>query len=263
MFIKMRNLLFSMLVGSLFAVASPADARALEESGQQSGPASGMLSRTVRIGRESYNYQLYVPANLRSKEKPPMIVFLHGIGQRGEGGFVRAEGGSGAVARQYLEQVPAIILLPQCRRNQYWHNPEMERMVMTAIDQTVAEFGADTKRLYLTGVSMGGYGAWHIASQHAGRFAALVSICGGSPLKTGDRFAPIARRVGRTPVWVFHGREDRIVPVNESRQMVEALQAIEGNRVRYTEIEGVGHNVWFNALAEPQLLPWILAQRLS
>ena len=258
----MRNLLFSMLVGSLFAVASPADSRALEEPGQQSGQASGMLSRTVRVGNESHGYQLYVPANLRGKEKPPVIVFLHGIGQRGEGGFVRAEGGAGAVARQYLEQVPAIILLPQCRRNQFWHDPEMERMVMTAIDQTVAEFSADTKRLYLTGVSMGGYGAWHIASQQAGRFAALVSICGGSSMTKGNRFDALAKKVGETPAWLFHGADDKIVQVSESRQITKALEANGGN-VKYNEYENVGHNVWFNVLAEKDLLPWLFAQQLG
>ena len=132
-----------------------------------------------------------------------------------------------------------------------------------AIDQTITEFGADARRVYLAGVSMGGFGAWHFASQHPRRFAAVVSICGGSPVVSGDRFGTVARGVGRTPVWVFHGAEDRIVPVSESRRMVEALRAVEGSRVRYSEYAGVGHNVWMNALAEPGLLPWLFEQRLD
>ena len=136
-------------------------------------------------------------------------------------------------------------------------------MVIAALDRTVAEFDVDARRLYLTGVSMGGFGAWHIASRHPGKFAALVSICGGSPLREGDRFAPIARQVGKTPAWVFHGTDDRIVPVSESRQLVAALKAVEGNRVRYSEYTGVGHNVWLNALAENGLLPWLFEQRLE
>jgi predicted peptidase len=139
----------------------------------------------------------------------------------------------------------------------------MERMVMAALDQTAAEFDADAKRLYLTGVSMGGFGAWHIVAQHQGKFAAIVSICGGSPLRSGDRFAPIARRVGTTPAWVFHGEADRVVPVSESREMVKALKAVSGNRVRYNEYQGVGHNVWLNALREAELMPWLLAQHLD
>jgi predicted peptidase len=107
----------------------------------------------------------------------------------------------------------------------------------------------------------GGFGAWHLAAEHTGKFAAVVNICGGSTLTGGDRFTTVAQRIGRTPVWVFHGSDDKVVPVTESRGMVEALRRVEGSRVRYTEYEGAGHNVWLNAAAEPGLLRWLLAQR--
>lgn len=223
---------------------------------------TGLLVRSVEVGRASYSYQVYVPRSMQGKQNPPVIVFLHGIGQRGTGGFLPTQGTAAAMMRHYLEQVPAIVLLPQCRKGSYWSDPVMDQMVMGAIEKTASEFGADSERLYLTGVSMGGFGAWHLASEHPGRFAALVSICGGSPLREGDRFAGIARRVGKTPAWLFHGTADRVVPVSESRQMVEALHAVKGN-VRYSEYEGVGHNVWFKAFAEKELMPWLLAQRLS
>jgi predicted peptidase len=250
----MRTFLFSLLMGGMTAFTSPADVE---------GQTSGLLTRTVRVGNESYNYQVYVPAKLQGRGKLPVILFLHGISQRGEGGFVPNKGAAGSVARGYLEQVPAIILLPQCRKGQYWSDPEMERMVMAALDQTAAEFDADARRLYLTGVSMGGFGAWHMAAQHQGKFAAIVAICGGSPLRNDDRFAPIARRVGTTPAWVFHGEDDHVVPVSESRQMVQALKAVGGSRVRYNEYKGVGHNVWLKVLGEAELIPWLLAQHLD
>lgn len=250
----MKFLAWSILLGGLLGGAPPASA--------QDG-RSGLLTRTVRTDGRSYSYQVYVPAKVKAQANPPVIIFLHGIGQRGEGGFLPTSGPAIGIARRYLEQVPAIILLPQCRQGLYWHSPEMERMVMAALDQTVTEFSANSKRLYLTGVSMGGFGAWHLASQQSGRFAALVSICGGSPLTSGDRFGPIARGIGQTPVWVFHGADDRIVPVSESRQMVAALKEVKGSRVRYNEYPGVGHNVWMKALAEPGLLPWLLEQRLD
>ncbi|HEX8421787.1 MAG TPA: alpha/beta hydrolase-fold protein, partial [Pyrinomonadaceae bacterium] len=227
----------------------------------QEGQNSGLLTRAVKVGAATYNYQVYVPAKLREQTKLPVIVFLHGIGQRGEGGFVPAQGGANAMMRSYLEQIPAIVLLPQCLKGHFWHDAEMERMVTESLRQTVAEFGADEGRLYLTGVSMGGFGAWHLASKFPGKFAALVPICGGSTLIAADRFTPIARGVGKTPVWVFHGADDRIVPVSESRGMVAALKATGGD-VRYNEYAGVGHNVWLNVLAEQELLPWMLAQRL-
>jgi predicted peptidase len=251
----MRALVQALLLGGVLTAAATTTNAAAGES------KAGLLTRTVSVGGESYTYQVYVPAKLAGKADQPVILFLHGIGQRGEGGFIPAGGTAGALATQYLEQVPAIALLPQCRKGQYWHDPAMERMVMAAAEQTTAEFRADAKRLYLAGVSMGGFGVWHLASAHAGRFAAVVSICGGSPLTAGDRFTPLARKVGRTPAWVFHGSEDRLVPVTESRRMVEALKAVGGSRVRYSEYEGVGHNVWMNALAEPGLLPWLLGQR--
>jgi predicted peptidase len=197
---------------------------------------------------------------LAGKQKLPVILFLHGIGQRGTGGFVK--GAAAILIRQYLERLPAIVVLPQCDKSLYWTDPEMEAMVMATLNGTVAEFSADRERLYMIGVSMGGYGAWHLAAEHAGKFAAFVSICGGSPLRTGDRFQTIARRVSQTPVWVFHGADDRVVPVSESREMVAALKNEKG-KVRYSEYEGVGHNVWLNAMKEPELLPWLLSQSLG
>jgi predicted peptidase len=247
----MRFILLSLLAGGIFSFISPAQARRQK---------SGLLSRTIRVGEKSYGYQIYVPASLAGTEKPPVILFLHGIGQRGEGGFVK--GAAAILIRQYLERLPAIVVLPQCEKGRYWTDPLMDRMVMATLNETVSEFGADTARLYLIGVSMGGYGAWHMAAEHQGTFAALVSICGGSPLRTGDRYKSIALRLRYTPTWVFHGAEDRVVPVSESRQMVAALKEVDGT-VRYSEYEGVDHNVWLNAVKEPELVPWILSQRLG
>lgn len=247
----MRFILLSLLVGGVFSLLSPGKANAEE---------GGLLTRNVRVGNKSYGYQVYMPGKLAGKERLPVILFLHGIGQRGSGGFVK--GAAAILIRQYLERLPAIVVLPQCEKGRYWTDPEMEAMVMATLNDAAAEFSADHERLYMIGVSMGGYGAWHLAAERAGTFAAFVSICGGSPLRTGDRFNSIARRVRQTPVWVFHGADDRVVPVSESRQMVTALKDVKG-KVRYSEYEGVGHNVWLNVMKEPELLPWLLSQRLS
>lgn len=247
----MRAGIMSLLIGGLLTTAS------VDAQGQE----NGLLNRNLKLGATSYTYQVYVPQSVRGKQNAPVILFLHGIGQRGSGGFLPTDGVKGSMVRHYLEKVPAIVVLPQCRKGSYWSDPLMDRMVIEAVDRTVEEFSADPERLYLTGVSMGGYGAWSLAAEHPGKFAAIVSICGGSPARDGDRFASVARRIGRTPAWVFHGADDRVVPVSESRQMVEALKAAKGN-VRYSEYEGVGHNVWLKALQERELLPWMLKQRL-
>ena len=248
----MRDGLWSML-GGLLSSAVPA----------RGGDSQGSIqNRSVAVGPDSYEYQVYVPGKLQGERSLPVIVFLHGIGQRGTGGFVPTTGAAGALVRHYLGQVPALVLLPQCRPGKFWADPVMDRMVMDALEQTVREFGADPGRLYLTGVSMGGYGVWHLASHHSEKFAALVAICGGSPLREGDRFSPIAGKVGGTPAWLFHGSDDRVVPVGESRSMVEALESQRGN-VKYNEYPGVGHNVWLQVLAERELMPWLLTQNLG
>lgn len=218
-----------------------------------------ILTRSARVDSADYDYQVYVPADTRDSRKLPVIVFLHGIRERGSGGLIAADGAAGKILKQYLKRIPAIVVLPQCRPGKYWSDAAMDAMVMRAVKQTVEEFDADAERLYLVGVSMGGYGVWHFAARHPGRFAALVSICGGSPFLEGDRFNPLAEKVGKTPAWLFHGAADEIVPVSESRQIVRAIERARGS-VRYSKYAGVGHNVWLNALAEKDLLPWLLRQ---
>ena len=228
------------------------------------GASQGNIeSRRVRVSSgDEYDYQVYVPAEAKTAENLPIIVFLHGIRERGSGGFVPNEGAGGALIRSYFARVPAIVLLPQCRPGNYWSAPAMDEMVNSALAQTVSEFNADTNRIYLIGVSMGGYGVWHFAAAYPQKFAALVSICGGSSIQTGDRFAPLARKVSTTPAWLFHGADDPIVPVTESRQIAEALKE-NGGSVKYNEYENVGHNVWLNVLAEKDLMPWLFAQKLK
>lgn len=247
----MRNELFSVLGGLLSGnLYFDGDAK-----------KGDILSRNIRIESQNYDFQLYVPPKIKNRKSLPVIVFLHGIRERGSGGIIPSNEMIRNFIKQYLKQVPAVILLPQCRPNKYWADPAMERMVIEALDSTIEEFEADKNRLYLIGVSMGGYGVWHLASQYPEKFAALVSICGGSPILNGDRFSAISKKVGKIPAWLFHGAEDRIIPVSESRELVKAIEENQGI-VKYSEFPGVGHNVWLNALSEKELLPWILAQSL-
>ena len=225
------------------------------------GNQGELENRTVNVDSKDYTFQIHLPPNAENTPNLPLIIFLHGIGQRGSGGFVPANGAGGGIAKHYLGQIPAIILLPQCRSGSYWSDPVMEKMVMKSLAQIVEEFNADEKRIYLTGVSMGGYGVWYFASEFPNKFAALVSICGGSSISKGDRFDALAKKVGKTPTWLFHGVDDIVVPVTESRQIVAALEANNGS-VKYNEYENVGHNVWINALGEKDLMSWLLAQHL-
>lgn len=223
------------------------------------GEQGEIVNRTLKMDGENFIYQLYLPPQITNKvENPPLLIFLHGIRERGTDGFV--SGMFATVVKQYLKQIPAIILLPQCRPNKFWSDPQMDKMVVKQIEEVRREFSVDAKRKYLLGVSMGGYGVWHFAAEYSNDFAALVSICGGSPILNGDRFSPIAEKIGKTPAWLFHGAEDKVVQVSESRNMAAAIRENNGE-VKYTEYPNASHNVWLNALGEKDLLPWLLSQK--
>ena len=154
----------------------------------------------------------------------------------------------------------------------------MEEMALATLSAASKEFRGDPKHEYLTGLSMGGYGTWDIASRFPGRFAAIVPICGGivaSPdllkefpdlANSGypddpKSYTEVARKIGKTPVWIFHGDADDTVSVEYSRKMNEALKAA-GADVHYMEYPGVGHNSWDKAYDEPEFMPWLLSKSL-
>ena len=227
----------------------------------QGGEQGEIISRELRLKNESYVYQIYLPPQARKTgEKLPLITFLHGIRERGSGGFI--QGMFATIIKQYIKQISAIVLFPQCRPDNYWIDAPMDKMVIGQIESVSANYSVDEKRKYLIGVSMGGYGVWHFAANYPREFAALVAICGGSPFTTANRFTEIAAKIGKTPAWLFHGADDRIVQVSESRNLTAAIKANGGN-VKYSEYKDVGHNVWLNALGEKELIPWLLAQKVG
>ncbi len=230
---------------------------------------TGFLNRTAEVGGVKYRYQVYVPPEWTGNRKWPVILFLHGAGERGEDGLLQTQVGIGAAVRLHRDRFPALIVMPQCRRNVWWTEPTMEAQALKALEQTTKEFKGDPERTYLTGLSMGGYGTWAFGAKYPGRFAALAPVCGGvrEPRRAsppapdaGDPYTPAAAKIGMTPVWIFHGADDKTVPVTESRGMSRALQAA-GASPKYTEYEGVGHNSWDRAYGEPDFMPWLLAQK--
>jgi predicted peptidase len=169
--------------------------------------------------------------------------------------------------------------MPQCPKNLWWILPPTDDLAMTALQEAIKEFHGDAQRTYLTGISMGAFGAWHLAEKYPGRFAALVVICGGirppehsrkalpdlaqlTPPDSPKSYSDAAARVGKIPVWIFHGAQDDIVPVTESQRMNQAMEQI-GGEVRYTEYPGVGHASWNKAYDEPKLFPWLFSKSLA
>jgi len=156
---------------------------------------------------------------------------------------------------------PSFILAPQCPQNRFWghsdsNQPTSEmRLALEILDQVQQDYQVDSGRLYVMGMSLGGYGTWDIITRRPKTFAAAVPICGGgNPSK--------ATLITKTPIWAFHGDQDESVNVSESRSMVAALKKA-GGLPRYTEYKGVGHNSWVPAFKEPDFLSWIFAQTRS
>ncbi len=171
--------MFASLVVCGLAWASPLWARR---------PETGFLNRTAVVDGVTYKYQVFVPSLWNKKEKWPVILFLHGYGEEGDDGVVQTEVGLATAIRNHVDRFPFVVAMPQCRKKDWWTSPAMEAQALKALDQTIQEFKGDPQRVYLTGLSMGGFGTWAIASAHPGKFAALVPICGGIRLPLGTIF---------------------------------------------------------------------------
>jgi predicted peptidase len=233
---------------------------------------SGLVQRTVQSNGRTYPVEIFVPPGWNSREKWPVILFLHGAGHRLNLG---ASGNAISLGQRFISyqnQKEAIVVFPRCYIDEFWSQPHVAAMALQALKAVAREFHGDAQRTYLVGLSMGGFGTWYIASRNPAEFAALVVVCGGIrtpatiaiPAVSSEEnpFEDTARRLRTVPVWIFHGDNDEVIPVSESRLMANALRAL-GTKVRYTEYAGVGHNAWDKAFAEPEFFPWLFAQKLN
>jgi predicted peptidase len=227
------------------------------------------------LAGRSYHYQVFVPFSYTATQRWPVILFLHGAGERGDDGLLQTQVGLGAALRLSAARFPAIIVFPQAPAESLWTGVPAQ-MAMAALDETSREFRTDSDRVYLTGLSLGGNGTWYLAYRYPSRFAAIVPICGfvtafraGSgpftpvvPADSGAPFEALARQLRRVPTWIVHGEVDNVVPVDQSQRAAAALKAA-GAPVQYLEVPGTGHNAWDAAYASPMLVSWLFAQHRS
>jgi predicted peptidase len=194
-------------------------------------------------------YLLYLPDEYgKTNRKWPLILFLHGMGERGEDLELVKKHGPPRLVEEGGE-FPFIIVSPQCPGDRLW---EVEPLI-AVLEEVVSKYAVDEGRIYLTGLSMGGFGTWALAAEYPHRFAAIAPICGGGDPKK-------ARRLRDVPVWVFHGAKDDVVPVGESEKMVKALEECGGN-VKFTVYPEAGHDSWTETYNNPKLYEWFLSQR--
>jgi predicted peptidase len=216
---------------------------------------------------------VYVPREWTSRQAWPVVLYLHGAGERGTDGLRPTQVGLGAAIRSAPERFPAIVVFPQAPPDERWIGAPADA-AMAALTASMKEFRGDADRVYLTGMSLGGFGTWHLALAHPRTFAAIAPVCGGivpngsatsvrqSPLtmNASDPYAFTAERLKHLPIWMFHGAKDDVILPEESRKMFEALRAI-GADVRYSEFEDRNHNAWDRAYGDAELWNWMFQHR--
>jgi predicted esterase len=204
-------------------------------------------------------YRLFRPQGLATGEKAPLILFLHGIGDRGTDNIAQLEWMGGLVNNTRSGQYAAYVLAPQIDTHSWFQSftstptPAMQ-LTMEALDQVINSENVDTSRIYVTGTSMGGMGVWDIMYREPNLFAAGVPMSGGGDVTTASTIKDI-------PIWAFHGSADPLVPVTDTRNMIQALRDVGGNP-KYTEVPNGGHLIWDPIYQDTShtLYPWLFAQ---
>lgn len=212
--------------------------------GQHAQSMTVEMRRTVDL-----RFLLFLPEGYeRSERRWPLLLFLHGAGERGEDlERVKAHGPPKIV--QTRPDFPFIVVSPQVPDGRVWDSGAL----LALLDRLTAELRVDPDRVYVTGLSMGGFGTWNLAVADPERFAAIAPICGG-----GDWLR--ACRLKNLPVWAFHGARDDVVPLARGQEMVDAVRACGGD-VKFTVYPDAGHDAWTRSYDDPKLYEWLLAHR--
>ncbi|MEX0702590.1 MAG: prolyl oligopeptidase family serine peptidase [Planctomycetales bacterium] len=217
---------------------------------ERPAPGKQVPQRLDRDG-ETIHYLLFLPKDYENSEKErkwPLMLFLHGAGERGDGNLelVKVHGPPKIVETK--PDFPFLLVSPQCPEGEGWDAATLQAL----LDHVESQFPVDRDRVCVTGLSMGGYGTWALLAAQPRRFAAAVPICGGGNVADAEKLKEV-------PVRVYHGDQDRAVPVARSREMVEALKQA-GGKVEYTEYQNIGHDSWTQTYADEKLYEWLLKQ---
>lgn len=224
----------------------------------------------VGANNQSLKYRLLKPYQYSFGKKYPLIIFLHGAGERGSDNLITLKHGAKDFADEARrKEFPAYVLVPQCPKEKKWSEVDWSKesstlpdqasdtmqLLKELVDEMVENAGIDTDRIYITGLSMGGYGTWDAIARYPNFFAAAAPICGGGDPKTVDRFRNL-------PIWCFHGAKDPVVKVIRSQEMIDAIKKAGGNP-RYTEYPDLQHDSWTVTYKNPEFYTWLFAQRKS
>ncbi|MFA6104156.1 MAG: prolyl oligopeptidase family serine peptidase [Victivallaceae bacterium] len=257
----MKNNLMLFIITAFVPFMLFAEARNAVKTSQD--VVSGFHGFMWQDGARSLPYRLFIPAKLEAGHKYPLVVFFHGMGSIGNDNKKQLWLAMNFTKPEIQQSNPCFVLAPQCPETGRWvasfetdkmsaePTPELAAAIRI-IDQTIKDYPVDTKRVYVTGTSMGGYATWDIISRKPDFFAAAVPVCGGGDVSS-------AVRISSTPVWAFHGRLDPTVKVERSRAMIEAVKQAGGSPV-YTEYPEVKHNAWDYSYKDKALYEWMFKQ---
>lgn len=224
-------------------------------------------ARTFEGPAGKLNYRLLKPKDYDPNRKYPLVLFLHGAGERGDNNKAQLVHGMNDFASdEVMSKYPAFVVAPQCPNDKKWVEVDWSAMKHTApakpseslqlsfetLTALQKEFSIDAKKIYVTGLSMGGYGTWDAAERRPDYFAAAAPICGGGDVGN-------AKQLTKIPIWAFHGDQDTAVKVERSRDMIAAIKAA-GGEPKYTEYKGVAHNSWSQTYSNPEFYAWLFAQ---
>ncbi|MEN8694456.1 MAG: alpha/beta hydrolase-fold protein [Akkermansiaceae bacterium] len=213
------------------------------------------IETSLKVGAEdSIPYLQYLPKafNAEGNQKYPLILFLHGRGESNGPLSVVKKWGPPKIADE--KGLPYILISPQCPKESWWHHNDQQELLMALLAHVKKQFPVDEKRIYLTGLSMGGFGSWELASRMPHEFAAVVPICGGGNPKNADKLIDL-------PIWNWHGDADNVVPLSKSLEMIEAVKKAGGTKIKSTVLKGVDHNSWSPAYHDAKLWEWLKNQK--
>ena len=205
------------------------------------------MTQSKHVFTRETKYLLYLPEGYSKEEKYPLLVFLHGAGERGDDlELVKIHGPPKLIEAGH--DFPFIIVSPQVPLDEWWSPDTVAWLTKDIMDN----YSVDTERVYLTGLSMGGFGTWRTATKYPEMYAAIVPICGGGdPSK--------AHLIKDVPVWVFHGAKDDVVPIKRSEEMYDALK--EYGKIEFTVYQEANHDSWTKTYENPKLYEWLLSHK--
>lgn len=212
-------------------------------------------AREVKVksgGKEvTMRFWQFVPKSYNGRKTFPLMLFLHGAGERGDNlEVVKKWGPPKLVGRR--KDFPFVVISPQCPRGTWWKVEELYHLV----NHIAGQLKIDRQRMYVTGLSMGGFGSWHMMDRYPKLFAAGVPICGGGK-------AASAKNLVNIPIWAFHGGADGVVKPTLSKLMIEQIKKAGGKKAKLTIYPGVGHNSWSRAYANEEVYKWLLSHKTA